>query len=136
LLHNDKNERWDFLLNYCKEHWEDYSCDLYKTFGDYLIKTVQHMYVKDVFEDLKSKLKDRKIEDVEAIEFESWIENWNSIVRDENKPYELIKFGEKTKDMEDKDIAEVIETICLLIKVRGRMIITLLKQQNRKKKEI
>ena len=23
LVHNNKNERWDFLLRYCEEHWED-----------------------------------------------------------------------------------------------------------------
>lgn len=126
-VHNNKNERWDFLLQYCKEHWEDYSCDLYPSFEDYIIKTVQHVYVKEVFEDLKSRLRDRSVEDVEPDEFVNWMKSWNSILQDENKTYELISFGEKTTDMEN--IEEVIEMICLLIKARSRMIIALLQRK-------
>lgn len=55
LIHNNKNEKWDFLLSYCKEYWDDYSCDLYPTFRDYIIKTAQHLYIKDVLEDFKVK---------------------------------------------------------------------------------
>ena len=127
-VHNNKNERWDFLLEYCKEHWEEYSCDLYPSFRNYIIKTAQHVYVKEVLEDLKEKLGSRKIEDVEDSEFENWIKHWNNLLRCECKECEIISFGTKTKNMDDKEINEVVDLICLLIKVRGRMIITLLKQ--------
>lgn len=128
LIHNNENERWDFLLKYCEEHWEDYSCDLYPTFRDYMIKTVQHVYIREVLEDLISKLNGRQIEDVKENEFEKWIENWDSILIDKSKACELISFGEKTTNMDN--IEDVIELICLLIKTRGRMIISLLKQKN------
>lgn len=127
-VHNNKNERWDLLLKYCEEHWEDYSCDLYPSFRDYMIKTVQHVYIRDVLEDLKSKLNGRQIEDVKENEFEKWIENWDSILRDKSKACELINFGEKTTNMDN--IEAVIELICILIRTRGRMIISLLKQKN------
>lgn len=104
-VHNNKNEKWDFLLSYCKEYWDDYFCDLYSTFRDYIIKTAQHLYIKDVLEDFKSNLRGRQIEDVKTNEFE----NWDSILRDKSKTCELI---------------------CLLTKTRGRMIISLLKKKN------
>lgn len=127
-VHNNKNERWDFLLSYCKEHWDDYSCDLYPTFRDYIIKTAQHLYIKDVLEDFKSNLRERQIEDVKTNEFENWVENWDSILRDKSKTCELISFGEKTTNIDN--IEEIIELICLLTKTRGRMIISLLKKKN------
>lgn len=123
-VHNNKNEKWDFLLSYCKEYWDDYSCDLYPTFRDYIIKTAQHLYIKDVLEDFKSNLRGRQIEDVKTNEFE----NWDSILRDKSKTCELISFGEKTTNIDN--IEEIIELICLLTKTRGRMIISLLKKKN------
>lgn len=126
LIHNDKNERWDFLLRYCQEHWEDYFCDLYPSFREYIRKTAQHIYIKKVLENLKYNLRGRRIEDVKSIELKNWIDDWDNILKDESKECELINFGEKSTDI--KTIEEVIDLICILIKVRGRMIITLLKQ--------
>lgn len=86
------------------------------------------MYIKDVLEDFKSNLRGRQIEDVKTNEFENWVENWDSILRDKSKTCELISFGEKTTNIDN--IEEIIELICLLTKTRGRMIISLLKKKN------
>ena len=55
-----------------------------------MIKTAQHLYIKDVLEDFKFKLRGRQIEDVKANEFEKWIESWDSILKDKSKACELI----------------------------------------------
>lgn len=127
LLHRDKNERWDYLLAYCQNHWDAYSCELFPSFKDYLYKTVQYIYTRDILEDLRSKLGKREIESVENEELSSWMNDWKNMLFDKNNECEIISFGKKSTDM--ANVEEIIDLICLLIKLRSRMIIILLKHK-------
>lgn len=123
--HNDLAERWDSLLKECKENWEDYSCDLYPTFINYMKLTCQQIYFEDIYMDMVKKITDRDINNINDEEWLNWIEEWNDQLNNEQKEWDIIDFGKKDGEMEN--IEDVIKMICLLIEVRGRMIIALLR---------
>ena len=123
-VHRDKNERWDLLLDYCRGNWDKYTCSSIMSYNEYMKLTCQQIYFKEIYDDfVENKLNNRKVEEIQNHEYCSWIEEWNKKI-DESKDLEVISFGEKSTKM--KDIENVVEMICLLIQVRGCMMLAFL----------
>lgn len=130
MIHNNQNERWDFLLKYLKDNWNNYSSELFPEFADYMIKTAQHIYFEKIFMDLQNKLENRDINQVRDDEWLKWVEEWNDILKDKNNDLKLHCFGIKTT--EEENIDDIIRDICWLIEIRGRLIMALLKANSKK----
>lgn len=54
-IHRDKNERWDFLLDYCRKNWKKYSCSSAISYNEYMKLTCQQIYFQEIYDDLFEK---------------------------------------------------------------------------------
>jgi len=126
-IHRDKNERWDFLLDYCRKNWKRYSCSSKISYNEYMKLTCQQIYFQEIYDDLfEKKLNNRKLEEIHAQEYYEWIEEWNKMI-DKKNDLTLLSFGEKSTEM--KDIEDIVKIICILIQVRSHMILASLSKR-------
>lgn len=127
LIHNDKNERWDFLLVFCRENWEKYSCSSIISYNEYMKLTCQQIYFQEIYDDLVKKLGDRNLVEIDEQKYCEWIEEWNKMIDKKKSDLKLLSFGEKSTEM--KDIEDIVKIICILIQVRGHMILASLSKR-------
>lgn len=122
--HNDFNERWDLLLDFCKREWEQFSCSKLFSFNEYMKSTMQEMYFKEIYEKFPDKL---KLNEVSSDDLLNWKNEWDQIIDKkelDKEELDLISFG-KAKSS-DLPIREIVDKICILIELRGRMILAYL----------
>lgn len=121
--HKDLGERWDLLLQYCKDNWIDFTCEIEMTFLQYMQITMQQLYFKEIYDDLMVKLNEKEIGQYTDKEYLEWIEEWNDI---------LINSSELTLlSFENMSNKECVARINRLIEVRSRMILAVLKVQRK-----
>lgn len=66
------------------------------------------------------------MEEIHAQEYCEWIEEWNKMI-DKKNDLTLLSFGKKSTEM--KDIEDIVKIICILIQVRGYMILAALSKR-------
>lgn len=123
--HNGFQERWDKLLEYCKENWVKWDEGVIDiSFNEYMKRTCQHLYFEEIFSDFRNKY-DNKLDKITQKEWEELVQGWNNKI-DEGKCIDIINF--------EGDIKEIVNKINFLIEARGRCIISLLWQEFSKNK--
>lgn len=121
-IHNDLGERWDLLLNYCRENWDTFSCEQEMTFKEYMKVSFQQMYYKKIYEDLVNKIEGKELSNISNRDYCEWISEWNEIIESSEGELELISY-------ENSDLEIIVEIICKIIEVRGRIIIAISKNR-------
>lgn len=120
LKHKNFGERWDRLLEFLQNNWNDWDkSGMTDTFEAYMKITFQQLYFADVFE----KFKEQHNSDLKYISKEEWkviIVAWNEEI-DNSKCLDIVSFN--------GNIAEVMDNIMFLIEARGRCIMTMLKPE-------
>lgn len=118
-IHKYNNECWDKLLCHIEKNWNSYQSRIFNSFEDYMVKTVQQIYYTDILNEVK--IMKNEGGNLGAIGLDK-VKEWNNRIKREN--LQLINWGEKT--IEKKDIASIVNDICLMIEVRGLIILNLL----------
>lgn len=121
-LHEGKYyERWDMLLTYLQEKWDE---KIPFTFNEYMVSTCQIIYYEEVLQDYKKNK--NIITDIVKWYKEQSVKYLND--ENDNIKFNIINFnGDSDKvRVDDGKIKEAIENINLLIDLRGKIILGIL----------
>lgn len=118
LIHRDKNEWWDLVLQYMKDTWE---YDGAISIQDYIIFTMQQLYVDSIFQPLYAELKGKTFEEfINNYNWEEKIVEWDKEISDKN--ISELNFI----DIHSIGAEEAANRINFLIRLRGYIICSLL----------
>lgn len=125
MVHRDLNELWCWFLKYMQENWNNWPTKVHEkiSFKEYIIYSCQHLYYKDIFDEIYLKYKDVSMDD---IDWKKYVIDWNKKIREATFHEELLSMNDL---FEEKNVEEIDKMINFLIEARGRCILDLLRHK-------
>lgn len=125
LKHKHLSELWCRFLKYMQENWEKWPTKIHEkiTFKEYMICSCQHLYYKQIFDEVYSKY--RRNTSLNRSNWKNEVDNWNKKIREVTFDEELISIDNL---LEEENIEEIDVMINFLIEARGHCILCLLKK--------